>query len=336
MAGQKNSKLKLLYLKEIFEKYTDENHILNALEIAEKLGTYGIECERKSIYKDIDILTDYGMDIVKARTPKNGFFLASRDWELAEVRLLFDAVQSADFITKKKTLKMLNKIENCTSVYQGKNLRSQVYIDNRNKCTNEEIFYSIDTLDNAIKNKQMVKLIYSKRKLDEKYAALTEKKEFTVSPYALIWSNDHYYLVANNAKYDNLMHLRIDRMSKVTVLQEEARDFSQVSDYTISFDAADYAEKSFNMFSGKTQVIELMCNSGILEEMLDRFGERPILKKGGTDNFYIRAEAIVNDGLVSWIMQFGDKIKVVCPDELAKMVEEKAKGIIAVYSKGNN
>lgn len=336
MAGQKNSKLKLLYLKEILERYTDENHILNAIEIAEKLEDYGIESERKSIYKDLDILSDYGMDIVKTRTPKNGVFLASRDWELAEVRLLFDAVQSADFITKKKTLKMLDKIENCTSVYQAKNLRSQVYIDKRNKCTNEEIFYSIDTLDSAIKNKKMVKLIYSKRKLDEKYTALTDKKEFIVSPYALIWANDHYYLVANNPKYDNLMHLRIDRMSKVTVLNENARDFSQVSEYKISFDAADYAEKSFNMFSGKTQSIELMCDCEILEEMLDRFGERPILKKGETDNFYIRAEAIVNDGLVSWIMQFGNKIKVVFPNELAQMVEEKAKGIIAVYSEGKN
>ena len=125
MAGQKNTKLKLLYLKEILEKYSDENHILNSNDIAEKLlCDYGLECERKSIYKDIEVLMDYGMDIIKARTPKNGYFLASGMFEIAEIRLLSDAVQAADFITKNKTKKLVEKIEGFTSIYQADVLKN--------------------------------------------------------------------------------------------------------------------------------------------------------------------------------------------------------------------
>ena len=132
MAGKKNAKLKLLYLKEIFEKYTDEEHILNAVDIAEKLEEYGIECERKSIYKDIEILIDYGLDIIKTNKPKTGYFLASREFEVAELRLLNDAIQSARFVSKRKTVQLLKKTDNLLSVYQSARLKKQVFIDNSN------------------------------------------------------------------------------------------------------------------------------------------------------------------------------------------------------------
>ena len=331
MAGQKNSKLKLLYLKEIFEKYTDEDNILNSSEIADLLLNYGIECERKSVYKDIDILIDYGMDIIKTRTPKNGFFLASRDFEAAEVRLLTDAVQAADFISVRKTRLLLQKIEKFISAKQAAKLRRQVYIDNRHKCSNEEIYYNIDALDNAIKSSHKVRLHYVRRKLDQKFAAQTEVKEFVLSPYALIWSNDHYYLVANNAKYDNLMNMRIDRIRNVEILEETARHFSEVSSYKTGFDAADYASKVFNMFSGKPQSTELKCSIDIIEEIIDRFGENVTLRKAKDGWFSLREEMSVNDGLVSWIMQFGEKIEVVYPAELRRMVREKAETIADMY-----
>lgn len=331
MAGKQNSKLKLLYLKDILMKYSDEDHILNAIDIAEHLLEYGIECERKSIYKDIDILVEYGLDIIKTAKPKNGCFLASRDFEIAELRLINDAIQSAGFISRKKTTSLLKKMDSLLSVYQADRLKGQVFVDRRNKCTNEEIFYNIDALDRAIKNEKKVRLNYCRRRLDEKYTASNESREFKLSPYALVWSNDHYYLIANNEKYDNLMNLRIDRIKKVEVLDVSRRHISEVSDYKNSFDTADYVSKTFNMFSGTPEMTQLKCKTEILEEMLDRFGEKISIKKGEDGWFYVHDELFVNDGLASWIMQFGDKIEVIYPAELKSMIKNKAESILRMY-----
>lgn len=331
LAGKKDSKLKLLYIKDILETYSDEENVLNAGDIAQHLYELGIECERKSIYKDIDILIEYGLDIIKTSKPKTGWFIASREFEPAELRLLSDAVQAANFISKKKTRLLLEKTERLTSVENAKKLRKQVFIDSRNKCNNEEIFYSISSLDEAIKNFNKVKLTYVKRKLDNKFAATNEKKEFILSPYALIWSNDHYYLVANNEKYDNLMHLRIDRIRKVEILAETARHFSEVSDYKTSFNCADYVSKTFNMFSGNAQSTELRCRIDILEDMLDRFGEKVSIKRAESGWFYIHDDLYINDGLASWIMQFGNNIEVIYPESLREMIAIKAKEISEMY-----
>ena len=332
MAGQKNTKLKLLYLKEILEKYSDEQHILNAFDLAERLSLdYGLECERKSIYKDVDVLIDYGMDIIKTRTPKNGYFLASGLFESAEIRLLSDAVQAADFITKNKTKVLVEKIESFTSVYRADILKKQVYIDNRAKSVNETVYYVIDTLDTAIKSGKKVRLTYSRRKMDEKYAARKESREFILSPYALVWSNDHYYLVANNEKYDNLMNVRIDRISNVEIQDAPVRPVNEVSDYKFYFDAADYTAKTFNMFSGDVEMIELKCANGLLEQMFDRFGERVNTRKLNDEAFLLRTQASVSEGLVSWIMQFGGEIEVKSPESLKDMVREKAEKILALY-----
>lgn len=331
MAGKKDSKLKLLYIKDILEKYTDEDNILNAGDIAQYLTEFGIECERKSIYKDIDVLIEYGLDIIKTSKPKTGWFIASRDFEPAELRLISDAIQAADFISKKKTRLLLEKTEKLTSTAYAKKLRKQVFIDNRNKCNNEEIFYSINSLDSAIKNFNKVRLVYVKRKLDSKFASTNEKKEFVLSPYALIWSNDHYYLIANNEKYDNLMHLRIDRIRNVEILEEKSRHFSEVSEYKNSFNCADYASKVFNMFSGKAESTELRCRIEILEEMLDRFGEKVSIKKADPGWFYIHDDLFINEGLASWLMQFGDSIEVIYPVELKNMILDKVKSIETIY-----
>ncbi len=331
LAGKKDSKLKLLYIKDILETYSDEENVLNAGDIAQHLYELGIECERKSIYKDIDILIEYGLDIIKTSKPKTGWFIASREFEPAELRLLSDAVQAANFISKKKTRSLLEKTERLTSVENAKKLRKQVFIDSRNKCNNEEIFYSISSLDEAIKNFNKVKLTYVKRKIDNRFAATNEKKEFILSPYALIWSNDHYYLVANNEKYDNLMHLRIDRIRKVEILAETARHFSEVSDYKTSFNCADYVSKTFNMFSGNAQSTELRCRIDILEDMLDRFGEKVSIKRAESGWFYIHDDLYINDGLASWIMQFGNNIEVIYPESLREMITIKAKEISEMY-----
>lgn len=334
MSGKKDSKLKTLYVMRILEQETDENHILNSKEIAALLmSRYGIECERKSLYKDMEVLEAYGLDIVHTLSPRKGFFLASRTFEPVEARLLSDAVQAADFISKKKTREMLKKIESLVNVHQAKALHRQVYIDRRVKSRNENVFYNIDRLDEAIRAGRMVSFVYTKRKLDDKFAARKERKTFYVSPYGLIWSNDRYYLVCNNRKYDNLMNVRVDRISRVEILPDRARPIGQVSRYKHRFDPADYAQTSFNMYAGEPESIELRCENDLLETIFDRFGEQADTRTSGREHFLLRTEAAVNHGLVGWILQFGDKIEVTEPETLREMVRDTARGILETYTR---
>ena len=331
MAGNSNSKLKLLYLIKIFETKTDENNPLSALDLCKLLKRYGIASERKSVYSDIENLREFGYDIIHTYVPKNGWLLGSRKFELPEVRLLIDAVQAAGFITAKKTNILLKKLETLTSENQADEIKKQVYIDKRVKCQNEEIYYNIDLLSKAINQRKQVKFIYGRRKISDKHTRKKTERTFVVNPYALLWSNDHYYLVCNYSKYDNLMHNRIDRMKRVEILESPARNFSEVSAYRSNFDVADYAKTKFNMFTGSVESVELCCSNDILEDILDRFGEDVPIKIYNDDRFSVTVEAAVNDGLIGWIMQYGDKIKILYPSELITMFSEKLETIAGMY-----
>ncbi len=332
MAGVQKSKLKLLYIVDILRKKTDENHYLAATEICDELSQLDIPAERKSIYNDIDILREYGFDIIHTGSKnRGGYFLGAREFELAELRLLSDAVQAANFISQKKTNQLVQKIESFASEKQAKILHSQVYVDNRPKCKNEEIYYTISLLDEAISAKVKVNFTYTRRRITEEFKTAKEEKSFTVSPYALIWSDDHYYLVCNNEKYDNLMHLRIDKIKHLEKTSLPARHFSEVSDYKNYFDSADYASKLFNMYSGEPKPVEFICNNDTLEPMLDRFGENVKIQKYDDDHFVLRTNVASSEGLVAWIVQFGGRVKVKSPNDLIYSVKQKAAEILEIY-----
>lgn len=325
------SKLKTLYILKFLNEYSDETNPLSTSDLIKMLDEKGIVCERKSIYADINALNEIGFDIISTNTPKRGFFMASRTFELAQVRLLIDAVTSAGFITPNKTRDLVEKLETLVSVGQAKELVSQVYIDSNSKCDNEEIYYIIDRLHDAICNNKQVKFTYKRRNIDKETRKSFTQKQHKVSPYALIWKDDHYYLVCNNDKYDNLLNLRLDRMSKVEMLDESVRPVSEVSEYSEAFDPIDYASKMFNMFAGQTDTVKLQCNLDLREEIMDRFGAKVPLKAIDIDHFETQINVAVSDGLVSWIMNFGDKIKVVEPKYLAYSVKDRAEKIAKLY-----
>lgn len=326
-----SSKLKTLYIYKFLNEYSDEDNPLSTSELIEMLAGVDIKCERKSIYADVQMLNQIGFDIVSTLTPKRGFFMASRKFELPEVRLLIDAVSSAGFITPKKTDSLVKKLETLVSQNQANGMVSQVYVDSSVKCDNEEIYYIIDTLHDAIINKNKVKFTYSKRNIDVKNQKSYTEKNFQVSPYALIWKNDHYYLVCNNEKYDNLMNLRLDRMKGVKELQEKCRPVYEVSEYRDFLDVADYSNKMFNMFSGTSDKVRIICVLDLREEIMDRFGAKIPLTAYDSKHFETTIDAAVSDGLISWIMTFGNKMKVLEPQSLADAVKEKARLIAEQY-----
>lgn len=324
------SKLKTLLIYKYLEDFSDIEHPVSTTELISMLNEKGISAERKSIYADIKALNETGCNILSVRSPRAGFSMADRRFDLAEVRLLIDAVSSAGFITPKKTAVLAEKLESLLSLNQAKALKSQVYCSGENKCDNEEIYYIINGLDEAISAKKQVKFVYKRRNIDKEQKKSYTEKTFVVSPYALIWKEDHYYLVCNNKKYDNLINLRLDRMKKIEILEDPQRPVSEVSEYDV-FDSADYSAKMFNMFSGETDEVTLLCSLEIREEIMDRFGTKIPLRASDIEHFETTINAAVSDGLVSWIMQYGTDIKVLEPKYLADMVAEKARKIAELY-----
>lgn len=327
------SKMKTLFIYKYLEEHSDDENPVSTSELIAMLEEKGIKAERKSIYADVDALKQIGCDIISVRSPKSGFIMASRKFEIPEVRLLIDAVSSAGFITPNKTKALIEKLESLVSHNQAKAMKSQVYCESVSKCDNEEIYYVIDRLDEAIKAKCKVKFNYKRRNIDKENQKNYTNKTFTVSPYALIWKDDHYYLVCNNTgKYNNLLNLRLDRMKKIEILDEPVRPMSEVSEYTDYFDTADYSSKMFNMFSGEIGKVKLLCDLDIREEIMDRFGVKIPLTASDINHFETEITAAISDGLVSWIMQYGSKLKVLEPQHLAERVVEKAKTIAELYS----
>ena len=323
--------LRLLFLADIFNRQTDEEHVYSAAQLISMLEDYGIKCERKSIYRDIDDLKEFGMDIVNIRTPQRGYYLRGRKFSPPEARLLIDAVQAAKFISRKNTKSLIYKIGGLVSEYQEEELREQIYVDGSFKTDKEDLYDTIRILDKAIKSQKQVMLRYARRSLENKYLVRNEGKTFLINPYAMIWSNDHYYLICNNDKYSNLMHLRLDRIFDIEPLDSTAKHFSKVSQYKEKFDISDYSNKLFNMFSGEEESVTLCCSNSILDEILEKFGDDVPIKIQDSEHFKIKAEVEMSEGLVSWILQYGTDIKVIYPKSLVRAIKEKTSQILEMY-----
>lgn len=333
MAARRGQKVKLLYIIKILSEHTDEEHPLSAVEICEKLSAYDITAERKAIYNDIENLISFGYDIIHTRVPKNGYFLASRDFEQSEVYLLSDAVKTAKFISEKKTRELTAKLEGLLSSYQSNRNISSIYIDSSSKTHNEEIFYSIDRINTAIKEGKKITFKYGKRVLEDGRHIKTEYKTRIISPYAMTWQDDHYYLIGNYEKYDNLINLRVDRIKSVEITEEPIRHFSEVSEYRDTFDIADYTKKLFGMFGGETNEIKFRCNNKTLEQVTDRFGDNIFIINVTNEYFDFTVKAAVSEGLVTWVMNYGADIEVIKPVELRQKVKDRAEKILEIYKK---
>ena len=336
MARSSNQKLKLIYILDILKKYSDEDHPLNAVDIAEHLSRVGINAERKAIYNDIECLEDYGCDIIRTTTPKKGCFIGDRDFEIPEIYLLSDAVRSANFISAKKTRELLAKLGGMLSVHQSKRRGSGVFFAEKEKSGNEEIYYSIDAVSRAIEEKKQIKIEYLQRGFDQNRQVSFNKKEMVINPYALCWEDDHYYLLGNHSKYDNLIHLRLDRISHTEILKTDARHFSEVSDYKEFFDTADYTYRLFGMHGGNVEKVEFRCSKAITEQVLDRFSEDIFITGVNETEFCFTVEAAISEALVTFVINYGENLKVLKPQKLKDMICERAQLVLNTYKNGED
>lgn len=319
MPKQEGQKRKLLTLLHILEAQTDEQHCLSGTQLVELLAQEGIQCERKSLYSDIDTLNRLGYDIALRRGRSGGYYMASRTFELAELKLLVDAVQSSRFIPQRKSDALIQKLTGLTSVYQASQLQRQVYVLGRPKSLNERILYSVDALHDAISRGRMVRFHYANGKVH------------AVSPWQLAWENGAYYLIAyqDYAAPANIRNYRVDRMAQVEALDAPRRGKEQFA----AFDLPAYLKKHFNMYGGPEHAVTLQCTNDLQAAMRDRFGREPIfVPEADGQHFHFTVPVCVSEQFYGWVFGFGGKVAVLAPQEVRAALGKLARRIAACYT----
>lgn len=323
MPKSSNQKLKVLYLYKILAENTDENNPITMPEIISSLDRYGISAERKSVYSDIELLTDAGVDIVSEKRDRYVYYMASRRFQIAELKLLVDCVQASKFITAKKSAELIGKLEGLASKNQAKELQRQVYITNRVKTFNERIYYNIDLLHEAVNSGHKVTFRYYQYKTTKVQKFKNNGDEYIVSPYGMVYSEDCYYLLAHYPKYDGITHFRVDKMTDINVTDEKVDNKD--------FNLADYTKKVFNMYSGKTETISLLCDESVLNVALDKFGEGAFLRKENDGKFKITVKADVSPTFYSWVFMLGDMVEILSPENVVEDFKKHIKKVENLY-----
>lgn len=325
--SQGNQKLKILYLMKILMEETDEKHCLGIREIITELERYGITSERKSIYADLETLSSYGLEIQKVKDKHTKYYVSSRDFELAELKLLVDAIQSARFLTTKKSNELIEKLRKLASKHEGLSLQRQVFVANRPKSINEQIYYSVDTLHEAIAQKKKVRFQYFDYTMDKEKSYRKEGNFYYISPYSLLWDDENYYVIAYYEKYNNFVHYRVDRMSQVEMVDEPRGALCEGQ----SFDVAEYAKKTFSMFGGEDERVEISFHKELVNQVLDRFGAQISLRMVDSDHFSVSCQVKVSATFFSWIAQYGDKVKIESPTEVKDQFVTFLENIVRLY-----
>ena len=330
MANAGDQKLKILYIMEMFEKETDEHHFLNASDIAERLEELGIAAERKSIYRDIDILVDFGMDIERAPDGRSGYYLASRDFELPELKLLADAVAASKFITDKKSAQLEKKIERLTSRHEARQLQRQVVVSDRVKTENERIYYAIDVIYNCIDNNHRMEFQYSEWTAEKRMELRRGGMFYQVSPEFLLWDHEYYYLVAFDHRAGGIRHYRVDKIVRARETEEERGGAAQRA----SLNKSDYARKRFGMFAGEPKTVSLCCGRDMAGIMLDRFGTDIFIRPEGEDEIVVRAEIEVSPQFYGWLTGLGSRVRIYAPEDVAEDYRRYLEEILDHYRGG--
>lgn len=329
MPKSRNQKAKLLYLIQLLETRTDETHRVSMEEILTYLEANDIAAERKSIYADIEALKTFGYDILYQKGKEGGYYLASRAFELPELKLLTDAVQASRFMTSKKSQELIGKLEKLTSKNEAIKLKRQLYVANRSKAVNENIFYSVDQIHEAIAANVKIRFQYFEWSVDKKMKLRRDGAFYSVSPWRLLWDDENYYLIAFDDKDQIIKHFRIDKMLNVS-LQSDARAGKESFD---NFDLARYSRKTFGMFAGESQVVTLKCENYLSGVMIDRFGQDAAMRKLDDTHFQLRAEVAVSPQFFGWITGFGPAVSIVKPESVKQDYLDWMKNIQSLYEK---
>lgn len=330
MPRSDKQKLKLMYLIKLFEERTDVSHGLSMTDIIEALSEEGITAERKSIYADISALNEFGFDIVKDKEGKACVYkLVERDFEIAELKLLVDAVQSSKFITESKSNKLIKKIEGLASNNEAKSLHRQVYVANRIKTTNESVYYNVDDIQKAISENHKVSFQYFQWNPNKEKELRHNGMRYEISPWALTWDDENYYMVGYDSKERKIKHYRVDKMLKIEIMADSKREGKALFK---DMDMAVYSKKIFGMFGGVEETVVLECKNGISGVIIDRFGTEVDIIKRATDSFTVRVNVQISPQFLGWVFSLGENIKIISPDSVIKRMRDEIARIQGIYN----
>ena len=326
MSRLPNQKLKLIYLSRILEERTDAYHALTLTEISSALGEYGISAERKSLYDDIEALRLCGYDIQVTRDTHVRYYLATHKFEPAELRLLTDAVQSSRFLTPKKSRELIKKIGELGSKYEAGQISRQNHSANRIKTENEEIYNNIVTIQGAIAENKKIRCHYFEWNANKQRILRKNGDEYIISPWALSWDDEYYYLVAYDSDACKIKHFRVDKMIRVRVMDEPRDGAEPFKD----FDMAIYSQRVFNMYGGEPTNVRILTDNSLAGVVIDRFGAGvTVLNRG--DKFEFCAKVMISPTFYSWVLGFGNKMKILSPQNVADEAARLASEVVSVY-----
>ena len=327
MPKDKNQKYKLYYLSKILLSKTDEDHHLSMPEILEYLEQYDISADRKTIYSDIATLKELGLDIIGHKNGKTyDYYVGSKTFDLAELKLLVDSIQASKFITEKKSKALIEKISSFASEYEAEQLKRQVVVQGRVKAMNETIYYNVDEIYRAINENQQITFEYMqwtpKKKLEKK-----REDRYEVSPWALTWAEENYYLIAYDEKKGRIHHYRVDKIKNIDLTGKKRVGRKEFKEFNV----ADYVKMNFGMFGGEQMKVKIACRDELIGILFDRFGTNiPVkeYKKGWSET---EADVLVSDHFLAWIFALGDGVKITGPKKVTDKVDAMIERLKETY-----
>ena len=328
MARNSNQKLKLLYVMRYLLRASDEAHPVTTNQIIHYLQEQGIPAERKSLYDDIEALQQFGLDIIQIKNGNfYGYYVGSRDFELPELKLLVDCVQSSKFITHKKTISLIKKIEDMASVYEAQLLGRQVFVKNRIKTMNESIYYNIDEVHTGIAQNKKIRFRYFDYTVSKERHFRHDGSFYEISPFALTWDDENYYLVAYDSKAQCIKHFRVDKMVDIDTV-DEARDGQAAYE---ALDMAVYAKKVFGMFGGKEEHVRMRFDNQLVGAVIDRLGRDMMLIPDGDSHFQVSADVVVSPQFFAWILGFGSLAQIIGPEPVVRQMAAHLASVVPMY-----
>ena len=323
MSRGTNQKFKFTYLMKIMQEKTDDEHSLTMPQIMEELEKYDVTAERKSIYADFQDMTDkFGVEIIKEQIGRETYYhVGAREFELAEVKLLIDAIQSSKFITQTKSRELITKIKSFVSEHQAKQLQRQVYINDRVKTMNESVYYNVDDIHTAINQNKKIRFKYYKWDINKKLVPRHNGDWFVVSPWALTWDDENYYMVAFDNLDHKIKHYRVDKMMRIFI-EEEQRNGKEAFK---NFDMAEYSKATFGMYQGQKTKVKIRFANYMCGVFIDRFGKDISIRKVDAEHSEINVNVNVSPQFFGWIFSLGKDVKVVGPEEVVEELRAKTK-----------
>ncbi|UYJ46295.1 MAG: WYL domain-containing protein [Lachnospiraceae bacterium] len=323
-----NQKFKLYRLAQIMLERTDEEHYISMPEIMAALSEYDVTADRKSIYNDLRDLSVFGIEVEgEPIGNRYHYHVTNRSFELPELKLLVDAIQSSKFITEKKSYALIKKLETLASKYDAQKLQRQVYVSGRIKTMNESIYYTVDAIHNAISENKKIKFQYFQWNAKKEMELRHNGAWYHISPWGLSWDDENYYLVGYDTDAGMIKHYRVDKMLHIKI-SDESREGKE---HFKKLDMADYAKKSFGMFGGKEQTVKLSVHNKLAGVIIDRFGKDVMMIPADEEHFNVNVDVRVSRQFLGWVFSLGSDIQIVGPDDVVEQMRKEIARSVEQY-----